>query len=227
MLNVNGLWKSFQPTSGETVNAVLDVSFDIPRGQFFTLLGPSGCGKTTILRMIAGLEQPDQGTIALDNRLLFCSSQMIDIPANRRNLGMVFQSYAIWPHMTVLENVAFPLLARNRDFRLSRSQINAKAEYALSSVDLSGFEKRSPMTLSGGQQQRLALARAIVSEPEIVLLDEPLSNLDAKLRDRMRHELRRLQQETGLTMVYVTHDQAEALALSPASYTWRHWRGPD
>ncbi|MDH3582423.1 MAG: ABC transporter ATP-binding protein [Hyphomicrobiales bacterium] len=216
MLNVKGVCKRFHPAVGVTIDAVNTVSFDVPRGQFFTLLGPSGCGKTTILRMIAGLERPDEGTIALEDRQLFCGSRAIDIPANRRNLGMVFQSYAIWPHMTVLENVAFPLLAQNRALRLSRSQITAKAEAALSTVDLTGFENRSPTTLSGGQQQRLALARAIVPEPDLVLLDEPLSNLDAKLRDRMRHELRRLQQETGLTMVYVTHDQAEALALSDA-----------
>jgi len=187
-----------------TVEAVKDVTLTISRGQFFTLLGPSGCGKTTVLRMIAGFTLPDQG------KILFDGKEVNDIPPWKREVGMVFQNYALWPHMTVFENVAFGLKERN----LPKSVIQEKTYNVLELVNLAGLEKRRPSELSGGQQQRVALARTLVIEPKLLLLDEPLSNLDAKLRVQMRHELVRLQKELGLTTLYVTHDQEEALILS-------------
>jgi iron(III) transport system ATP-binding protein len=199
LLSVSGLRKSF----GGTV-AVDGVSFDVEEGDVFTLLGPSGCGKTTTLRCIAGLETPDEGEILLDGRSL------TNLPANRRGLGMVFQSYAIWPHMNVFDNAAFPLRVR----RVRRRELRERVLRALSTVKLDAFADKRATDLSGGQQQRLALARALVLEPPLLLLDEPLSNLDAPLREELRFELQRLHRELGVTSIYVTHDQAEALALS-------------
>jgi iron(III) transport system ATP-binding protein len=190
---------------GQVVRAAQDVSFDVPAGKLFTLLGPSGCGKTTTLRSIAGLERPVAGEIRVGNEVV--SSKDVFVPPNRRGLGMVFQSYAIWPHMTVFENAAFPL-------RVSNTFSKEKVMRVLRTVALEDLAEREATKLSGGQQQRLALARALVMEPRLLLLDEPLSNLDAKLRERMRFELKRLQRELGITTVYVTHDQSEALALS-------------
>jgi len=183
----------------------------VAKGKLFTLLGPSGCGKTTTLRSIAGLERPVAGEIEAAGRIVFSAPQKIFVALNRRNFGMVFQSYAIWPHMTVLQNASFPLDVRGG---LSRKTIRDRAMRVLESVALARFADREATKLSGGQQQRLALARALVMEPDLPLLDEPLSNLDARLRERMRLELKRIQRELSVTTIYVTHDQAEALALS-------------
>lgn len=184
--------------------AVRHVNLDIGRGGFFTFLGPSGCGKTTLLRMIAGFVVPDEGTVFLDGE------RVNDLPPWRRDVGMVFQNYALWPHMSVFDNVAFGL----RERRIVRSEIADRVSEALRRVDLTGMEKRRPSQLSGGQQQRVALARTLVIRPRVLLLDEPLSNLDAKLRGEMRLELLKLQRDIGITTIYVTHDQEEALAMS-------------
>jgi iron(III) transport system ATP-binding protein len=196
------------------VLALDGVTFDVRPGELFTLLGPSGCGKTTTLRSIAGLERPDSGTISIGGEALFDASRGIRVPANSRNLGMVFQSYAIWPHMTVFKNVAFPLEVLPRRRRPGRAATEERVRKVLEAVELGDFAHRPATKLSGGQQQRLALARALVIEPRLMLLDEPLSNLDAKLRESMRFELKRMQRELGLTAIYVTHDQGEALAMS-------------
>jgi iron(III) transport system ATP-binding protein len=195
-------------------NGVDGVSFEVTAGELFTLLGPSGCGKTTTLRSIAGLETPDSGRIQLGDQVLFDSVARVDLPVYRRGLAMVFQSYAVWPHMTVFKNAAFPLEIAPRRVRPSRKQIRERVERSLQTVGLERFAEQSATRLSGGQQQRLALARALVIQPPILLLDEPLSNLDAKLRESMRLEIKRLQRDMGLTAIYVTHDQAEALSMS-------------
>jgi iron(III) transport system ATP-binding protein len=184
--------------------AARDVNLEVATGEFFTLLGPSGCGKTTLLRIIAGFTAPDHGTVFLEDR------PMNDVPPWRRDVGMVFQNYALWPHMTVFENVAFGL----RERRISRAEIKTRVAAALDRVGLTATERRRPSQLSGGQQQRVALARTLVIQPRVLLLDEPLSNLDAKLRTEMCIELLKLQRDLGITTVYVTHDQEEALALS-------------
>ncbi|MBB5221975.1 iron(III) transport system ATP-binding protein [Amaricoccus macauensis] len=189
---------------GATTPAVNDVSFEIDAGSLVTLLGPSGCGKTTTLRMIAGLEMPTSG------RVLIGGSDVTPLPATERDVSMVFQSYALFPHMTVLENVSYGL----RFSGYPKREIATRAADGLALVGLTGFEARFPSELSGGQQQRVAVARALVLEPQVLLFDEPLSNLDAKLRRRVRDEIRELQQKLGLTVVYVTHDQGEALAVS-------------
>jgi iron(III) transport system ATP-binding protein len=216
VLNVKSLYTDYAGERGEAIHAAQDVSFDVPEGKLFTLLGPSGCGKTTTLRSIAGLERPKSGEIAVRGQLVYSSQQGIFVPPNRRDFGMVFQSYAIWPHMSVFQNAAFPLEVRSARSRhkLGRKEIAAKVMEVLRAVALDDLVGRAATKLSGGQQQRLALARALVMEPQLLLLDEPLSNLDAKLRERMRFELKRIQRELGITTVYVTHDQSEALALS-------------
>ena len=233
MLEVQSLVKSFdgerhkrrarkeQSTNGEAptrVFAVNDVSFTVEPGELFTLLGPSGCGKSTTLRSIAGLEQPDSGIVSVGGTVLFAAGagaeKRVNVPANKRGLGMVFQSYAIWPHMTVFENVAFPLRVRSRKQRPGKREISERVERVLETMELLEYADRHATKLSGGQQQRLALARAIAVEPSLLLLDEPLSNLDAKLRESLRFELKRLQRELGITSIYVTHDQIEALSLS-------------
>ena len=212
MLKVERLCTEYLDERGEAVRAAQDVSFEVPQGKLFTLLGPSGCGKTTTLRSIAGLERPRAGEIGIGGEVVYSSGKRVFVPPNQRGLGMVFQSYAIWPHMTVFENAAFPLRVGRQ--RLSRREIDERVMRVLKTVDLEELAHREATKLSGGQQQRLALARALVMEPRVLLLDEPLSNLDAKLRERMRFELKRLQRELGITTVYVTHDQSEALALS-------------
>src|SRR3954464_9072638 len=217
MLTILNLVKTFGATRSEKhrrVHAVDDLSFEVEEGELFTLLGPSGCGKTTTLRCVAGLEMPDRGEISVADRVLFSSERGTKVPANERWSGMVFQSYAIWPHMNVYKNVAFPLQVRPRNRRPSKQELRERVERALTVVQLDHLASRQATDLSGGQQQRLALARALVMEPPLMLLDEPLSNLDAKLRERMRFELKRLQRDLGITTVYVTHDQSEALALS-------------
>ena len=198
------------------VFAVNDISLEVGEGEMFTLLGPSGCGKTTTLRSVAGLERPDSGRIVVGERVLFegGGGRTLNVPANERGLGMVFQSYAIWPHMTVFDNVAFPLQVRKRGQRPSKRAIQERVAKVLETMELDHLADRQATKLSGGQQQRLALARAIIIEPPLMLLDEPLSNLDAKLRESLRYELKRLQRELGITSIYVTHDQIEALALS-------------
>jgi iron(III) transport system ATP-binding protein len=205
-LRVEALVKRF---AGDAA-AVNGISFAVPKGQLFTLLGPSGCGKSTTLRCIAGLERPDGGAITVDGRGVYSSEADLFIPPDKRGIGMVFQSYAIWPHMTVYQNVAYALEVK----RTPRAETRERAMEALERVGLAGLAERPAPHLSGGQQQRVALARAIVGRPSLLLFDEPLSNLDAKLRERMRAEIRELQQRLRITAVYVTHDQAEALALS-------------
>ena len=185
-------------------------SLEVSRGEIFTLLGPSGCGKTTTLRLVAGLERPDGGEITLRGRVVASVPRRVCLAPNRRNLGMVFQSYAIWPHMTVFDNVAYPLTLRGA----KRAVIRDKVERVLGLVGLEGLETRAATLLSGGQMQRLALCRALVYEPDLLLLDEPFSNLDAKLREQMRVELKLLQRRLGITVLFVTHDQIEALSLS-------------
>jgi iron(III) transport system ATP-binding protein len=196
--------------AGTTAAAVDDVSFDVDDGELLVLLGPSGCGKTTTLRMIAGLEEPDGGEVWLGSRIVSSAPKNVFVPTEKRNIGMVFQSYAIWPHMTVFDNVAYPLRVRKTPRKVVQERVGATLEL----LGLQGLESRPATQLSGGQQQRVALARAIVFEPRILLLDEPLSNLDAKLRIHMRSELKHLQQATGITSIFVTHDQAESMALA-------------
>jgi iron(III) transport system ATP-binding protein len=205
-IRVRGLIKAFEGG----VRAVNEVSFDVPDGQLVTLLGPSGCGKTTTLRLLAGFESPDDGEIAFGDHVVTSAQKGIFEPPERRGAGMVFQSYAIWPHMTVFENVAYPLSIRNTP----KAEIRTRVLEALEMLGLSGFENRPATKLSGGQQQRVAIARALVGNPGILLLDEPLSNLDAKLRAQMRVELLQLQKRLKVTTVYVTHDQTEAMVLS-------------
>jgi iron(III) transport system ATP-binding protein len=206
-ITIRGLSKRFGAGRAD-VAAVTDLDLEIRDNQFVTLLGPSGCGKTTTLRLIAGYITPDAGSIEVAGRLL--SSPAAVVPPQARGMGMVFQNYAVWPHKTVFQNVVFGLKLRG----LERAAARRKVEDMLALVNLGGLGERYPGELSGGQQQRVALARSLVVEPGILLLDEPLSNLDAKLRERMRGELKQLQRRTGITFVYVTHDQAEALALS-------------
>jgi iron(III) transport system ATP-binding protein len=212
LLAVEDLCRNFGGKKGEQVRAVRDVTFRVDRGEFFTLLGPSGCGKTTTLRCVAGLEQPNGGSIRVGDKLVYSARERRVVPPNKRDIGMVFQSYAIWPHMTVFDNVAFPLRVQRKE--RSKEALRQQVGRALATVGLAGYEERAATALSGGQQQRLALARALVWEPHLLLLDEPLSNLDAKLREELRVELKRLQRELGITSVYVTHDQVEALAMS-------------
>ncbi len=198
-LYIDGVAKSF----GDAV-ALHEVSLHVDDGEFVTLLGPSGCGKTTLMRIVAGITQPDRGSIRIDDRVIH------SLPPERRNIGLVFQSYALFPHMTVAANVGFGLKMRG----IPRADADARVAAALDLVDLGPLADRYPRALSGGQQQRVALARAVVIEPDVLLFDEPLSNLDAKLRDQLRDDLKILQRRLGITAIYVTHDQAEAMALA-------------
>ncbi|MSQ53533.1 MAG: ABC transporter ATP-binding protein [Betaproteobacteria bacterium] len=211
MIKVENLQVLYQTAEGP-VHAVRGISLEVETGQFYTLLGPSGCGKTTTLRCLAGLERPSGGEISIGGEPVYSAAKGVDIPVHKRDIGMVFQSYAIWPHLNVFENVAFPL--REMKPRPSTDAIRNRVREALHLVKLDGLEDRPAPFLSGGQQQRLALARAMVREPKVLLLDEPLSNLDAKLREETRVELRELVKRLGITTVYVTHDQIEALTMS-------------
>ena len=204
-LRIQNLYKTF-----DRVVAVNGIDLDIAQGEFFTLLGSSGCGKTTTLRMVGGLEKPDRGEIYLGDQCLVSREKNLFIKPEKRNMGMVFQSYALWPHMTVFENVSYPLKLRG----IRGREAEKKVADVLALVGLAGLEERPAPALSGGQQQRVALARALVFSPKVLLLDEPLSNLDAQLREEMRRELKSLQQRVNITVIFVTHDQIEALSLS-------------
>ena len=205
MVNLSGLRKSFG-----TEVAVDDVNLAVAKGEFVTLLGPSGCGKTTTLRCIAGLEKLDAGEISIGKVVVASAEKNIFLDPEKREIGMVFQSYAVWPHMTVFDNVAYGLRVR----KVGSSELKKKTNYALQLVGLDELADRFATKLSGGQRQRVALARAICYEPDVILFDEPLSNLDAKLREQMRDEIVRLQKEVGITSIFVTHDQSEALVMS-------------
>ena len=202
--------KNVSKLFGET-RAVDSITLDVKKGELFFFLGPSGCGKTTCLRTIAGFYQPDEGELYFDDKL------MNNIPPHKRNIGMVFQNYALWPHMTVYENVEYGLNVR----KVPVDDKKKKIQEVLEIVQMDRYATRNPNQLSGGQQQRIALARALVIEPDILLLDEPLSNLDAKLRLEMRHEIKRIHSEAGITSVYVTHDQKEALSLADRAAVMR------
>jgi len=208
-IRVAGLRKLFG-----TVPAVDDVSFEVESGSILTLLGPSGCGKTTTLRMIAGLERPDAGEVRVGDRVVTSAERGIHLPPDKRRMGMVFQSYAIWPHMNVFENIAFPLRGPRPGGRLSPAEIRDKVMTMLQSLGLEGLHDRPAPLLSGGQQQRVALGRALVGDPDVLLLDEPFSNLDARRRDEMRFELKEVQARIGVTTIFITHDQSEAMVLS-------------
>ena len=204
-IRVTGLAKAFGKTP-----AVDAIDFEVAAGSLVTLLGPSGCGKTTTLRLIAGLEKPDAGEVSVGGRVLTSSARGVYVPPEKRRMGMVFQTYAIWPHMSVFENIAFPL----REQRVRSAEIRERVMAMLDTLGLTGFHDRPAPLLSGGQQQRVALGRALVADPDVLLLDEPFSNLDARLREGMRLELKEIQTRVGVTTLFVTHDQAEAMILS-------------
>ena len=210
MIRIRGLRKWFDSRRGR-VEALRGIDLEVGEKEFCVLLGPSGCGKTTTLRSVAGLERPDAGELEIDGALVNSPAKGIYVPTEKRDIGMVFQSYAIWPHMNVFQNVSFPLIKGRR--KIPKDQIADKVRRALKLVQLDGLEDRPATDLSGGQQQRVAMARAMVTEPKILLMDEPLSNLDARLREQMRVELRKITKAAGVTTLYVTHDQAEALSL--------------
>lgn len=213
-ITVTGLTKYFtRRGSDEQVRAIDDVSFEVGPGEMLVLLGPSGCGKTTLLRCLAGLEKPDVGEIRIGDRVVFSSERKIQVPPRARNVSMIFQSYSLWPHMTVNQNVAYPL--KNRGVR-DRPRIRNSVERVLEQVGLETLGREYPGTLSGGQQQRISLARALVADPAAVLFDEPLSNVDARVRIRLRQEIREMHSRVGFVGVYVTHDQEEALSLATA-----------
>ena len=211
MISVSGVRKNFK--SGEqTVAALNGIDLQVGKREFFVLLGPSGSGKTTLMRCVAGLEKPDAGTIILDSKTVFSLSPRSNIPPEERQIGMVFQSYAIWPHMTVAENIG--LVLTHGPARLSKSEARERIRHALRMVQLDDFENRPARLLSGGQQQRVALARALAINPKLLLMDEPLSNLDARLREEVRTKIKKLATELGITVLYVTHDQVEAMVLA-------------
>jgi iron(III) transport system ATP-binding protein len=219
MISIRGLQKSFRAYQGR-VDALKRIDLEVREGEFCVLLGPSGCGKTTTLRCVAGLERPDAGEIEIGGVLVNAPARGIFQAAERRKLGMVFQSYAIWPHMNVFQNVAFPLTQGRK--RHTKTEVANKVRNALKQVQLDGLEDRPATDLSGGQQQRVAMARAMVTEPKILLMDEPLSNLDARLREQMRVELKKITKSIGVTTLYVTHDQAEALSLGDKVCVMNH-----
>lgn len=208
-IEVVRLTKTYRRAGGSTITPVDDVSLTVDSDELVVLLGPSGCGKTTLLRCVAGLERPDSGEIRIDGRLVFSSERNVFVPADRRNLSMIFQSFALWPHMTVFANVAYPLQSR----RLPRKEIRERVLSVLEMVGVGGLEEQHPGRISGGQQQRVALARALVANTNVVLFDEPLSNVDAQVRTQLRFELKRMQRRIGFSGLYVTHDQTEAMEL--------------
>ncbi len=212
MIKIVNLKKTYPAQDQGAVQALSGISFQVEPGEFYTLLGPSGCGKTTTLRCIAGFEEAEDGEIWIEDRLVYSSEKQINISASKRDYGIVFQSYAIWPHMTVYQNVSFPLVHGQR--RVPKKEVRERVMRALQLIQLEGLADRPAPFLSGGQQQRVALARALVHEPRVLLLDEPLSNLDAKLREDMRFEIRELAKRLNITTLYVTHDQLEALTMS-------------
>ena len=210
MIRIKGLHKFYRTRHG-LVEALRGIDLEVEEREFFVLLGASGCGKTTTLRCVAGLERPDAGEIEISGKVVSSPGKGLNIPTEKRDIGMVFQSYAIWPHMSVFQNVAFPLIKGRK--QVPKHLVSEKVSRALSLVKLDGLEERPATDLSGGQQQRVAMARAVVTEPKILLMDEPLSNLDARLREEMRLELKKITRSVGVTTLYVTHDQAEALSL--------------
>ena len=210
VVSVRDLHKTFVRADGTPVSAVDAVSLDVTAGEFVVLLGPSGCGKTTLLRCIAGLERPDRGEITIHGDRMFDSSEGLEVPPQGRHLSMIFQSYALWPHMTAFENVAYPLRSR----RVDKGEVGERVVQTLELVGIPELAEQSPGDMSGGQQQRVALARALVAGDDLVLFDEPLSNVDAKVRDQLRFELLQMQRDIGFSAIYVTHDQIEAMELA-------------
>lgn len=208
-VRVRGLRKTFTRADGIRVTAIDGIDLDVHRGEILILLGPSGCGKTTLLRAISGLDAPDGGSIEINEQPVFAGNARRAVPAENRPVSMVFQSYGLWPHMTIFDNVAYPLRAT----KVSKSEVRRRVEEMLITVGIDGLGGQYPTQLSGGQQQRVALARAVISAADVVLFDEPLSNVDAKVRDQLRIEILRLQRQLGFTAIYVTHDQEEAMAL--------------
>lgn len=208
-IQLRELFKHYTRENGEVTTAVNGIDLDIAAGEFLILLGPSGCGKTTLLRSISGLETPDSGRVNINDIVLYDSTKKVSVPVERRPVSMVFQSYGLWPHMTVFENIAYPLRSR----KVPKNEIPGRVEEVVKAAGIEGLETQYPTQLSGGQQQRVALARAVVSANDVVLFDEPLSNVDAKVRDQLRIEIQRLQKRLGFTAVYVTHDQDEAMLL--------------
>lgn len=208
-IEITALTKTYRREGGETITPVNDISLSVGADELVVLLGPSGCGKTTLLRCVAGLERPDRGRIVIDGKTVFCSRDNIWEPTERRRLSMIFQSFALWPHMTVFENVAYPLRCR----KAPRAEIARRVEAALETVGIGGLGGQHPGGISGGQQQRVALARALVANSTVVLFDEPLSNVDAQVRAQLRFELKLMQQRIGFSGLYVTHDQTEAMEL--------------
>jgi iron(III) transport system ATP-binding protein len=218
-IRISGLYKTFAVAS-ERVEALKNIHLEVEEGEFFVFLGSSGSGKSTLIRCIAGLEEPDDGEIWLGDEIIFSKARNISLDPAARSIGMVFQSYAIWPHLTVLNNVVLPLVTGRK--RLSKSQASEKARQALQAVEMETLADRPASLLSGGQQQRVAVARALATDPKLLLMDEPLSNLDARLREQVRHEISRLAKKTGITVLYVTHDQIEAMAVASRIATLAH-----
>lgn len=212
VVSVRGLQKRFRREDGSVVHAIDDVSFDVDDGDFIVLLGPSGCGKTTLLRAVAGLERPDGGNIRVQDQLMFAAEDDVEVPPEKRPVSMVFQSYALWPHMTAHDNVAYPLQSQRRRDR--PADVGAQVRRVLEMVGIPELERQYPNQMSGGQQQRVALARALVRGDGLILFDEPLSNVDAKVREQLRLELLSMQRDLGFSALFVTHDQVEAMELA-------------
>ena len=214
VVRVIGLQKQFRRSDRSLVTVVSDMSFDLPPGECLVLLGPSGCGKTTLLRCIAGLESPDGGRIEVRGRTVYSAADRVDVPTRLRNTSMVFQSYALWPHMTVADNVAYPLKSRPRRQRPPKPELRQRVQSMLARVGIDAVGSQHPSQISGGQQQRAALCRALIAASDLVLFDEPLSNVDAQVREILREDLRQMQRDLGFASIFVTHDRDEAMALA-------------